>query len=87
MWFNISTVKHPEIRLSLYWHVVFFNQVFISLYACSRGSIAATAIAYILDIGCGEGYYTSAMQQQVQQCIGVDIAKTAVQRALSLTLK
>ncbi len=29
----------------------------------------------VLDIGCGEGYYTSAMQQVVEQCIGVDIAK------------
>ncbi|RKG33639.1 methyltransferase domain-containing protein [Acinetobacter guerrae] len=38
----------------------------------------------LLDIGCGEGYYTSAMQQQVQQCIGLDIAKTAVQRAAKL---
>lgn len=38
----------------------------------------------ILDIGCGEGYYTSAMQQVVEQCVGVDIAKTAVQRAAKL---
>ncbi|MBJ8430087.1 methyltransferase domain-containing protein [Acinetobacter pittii] len=38
----------------------------------------------ILDIGCGEGYYTSAMQQVVEQCIGVDIAKNAVQRAAKL---
>lgn len=35
----------------------------------------------LLDIGCGEGYYTSAMQAVVQQCIGVDIAKNAVQVA------
>ena len=38
----------------------------------------------LLDIGCGEGYYTTAMQQQVQECIGLDIAKTAVQRAAKL---
>ncbi|MDE9408173.1 putative RNA methyltransferase [Acinetobacter nosocomialis] len=38
----------------------------------------------VLDIGCGEGYYTSAMQQVVEQCIGVDIAKNAVQRAAKL---
>lgn len=38
----------------------------------------------ILDIGCGEGYYTSAMQQVVEQCVGVDIAKNAVQRAAKL---
>lgn len=35
----------------------------------------------VLDIGCGEGYYTSAMQQVTEQCVGVDIAKNAVQRA------
>lgn len=38
----------------------------------------------LLDIGCGEGYYTSAMQAVVEQCVGVDIAKTAVQRAAKL---
>lgn len=41
----------------------------------------------ILDIGCGEGYYTSAMQQVVEHCVGVDIAKTAVQRAAKLNPK
>lgn len=41
-------------------------------------------IKAILDIGCGEGYYTSAMQQVVEQCVGVDIAKNAVQRAAKL---
>ncbi|MGU3310830.1 putative RNA methyltransferase [Acinetobacter sp. M5A5_2a] len=38
----------------------------------------------VLDIGCGEGYYTSAMQQVAEQCVGVDIAKNAVQRAAKL---
>lgn len=41
----------------------------------------------ILDIGCGEGYYTSVMQQVVEHCVGVDIAKTAVQRAAKLNPK
>lgn len=41
----------------------------------------------VLDIGCGDGYYTSAMQQVVEQCIGVDIAKNAVQRAAKLNDK
>lgn len=41
----------------------------------------------VLDIGCGEGYYTSAMLQVVEQCIGVDIAKNAVQRAAKLNDK
>ncbi|WOE41361.1 putative RNA methyltransferase [Acinetobacter chinensis] len=38
-------------------------------------------IENLLDIGCGEGYYTSAMQAEVLQCVGVDIAKNAVQVA------
>lgn len=38
----------------------------------------------LLDIGCGEGYYTHAMQAQVIQCVGVDIAKNAVQVAAKL---
>ena len=32
-------------------------------------------IENLLDIGCGEGYYTDAMQMEVLQCVGVDIAK------------
>lgn len=32
-------------------------------------------IENLLDIGCGEGYYTDAMQAEVLQCVGVDIAK------------
>ncbi|AOA59446.1 putative RNA methyltransferase [Acinetobacter larvae] len=38
-------------------------------------------VTRILDIGCGEGYYTAAMRDVVQHCIGVDIAKRAVQVA------
>lgn len=41
-------------------------------------------IKNLLDIGCGEGYYTNAMQAEVQRCIGVDIAKNAVQVAAKL---
>ena len=41
-------------------------------------------IENLLDIGCGEGYYTNAMQAEVLQCVGVDIAKTAVQVAAKL---
>lgn len=46
--------------------------------------IRGLGIHSLLDIGCGEGYYTNAMQQEVQQCIGVDIAKNAVQVAAKL---
>lgn len=41
-------------------------------------------IENLLDIGCGEGYYTDAMQAEVLQCVGVDIAKNAVQVAAKL---
>lgn len=41
-------------------------------------------IENLLDIGCGEGYYTDAMQSEVMQCVGVDIAKNAVQIAAKL---
>lgn len=41
-------------------------------------------IENLLDIGCGEGYYTNAMQAEVMQCVGVDIAKNAVQVAAKL---
>jgi 23S rRNA (guanine745-N1)-methyltransferase len=41
-------------------------------------------IENLLDIGCGEGYYTNAMQAEVLQCVGVDIAKNAVQVAARL---
>nr|WP_298890155.1 methyltransferase domain-containing protein [uncultured Acinetobacter sp.] len=35
----------------------------------------------VLDIGCGEGYYTQAMANVVPQVVAVDIAKSAVQTA------
>lgn len=41
-------------------------------------------IENLLDIGCGEGYYTQAMQQVSMQTVGVDIAKNAVQIAAKL---
>ncbi len=34
-----------------------------------------------LDIGCGEGYYTSAMRDHADRVIGLDIAKAGVQMA------
>lgn len=46
--------------------------------------IADLRIENLLDIGCGEGYYTDAMQSEVLQCVGVDIAKNAVQVAAKL---
>ena len=46
--------------------------------------IRTLRIENLLDIGCGEGYYTAAMQGEVLQCVGVDIAKNAVQVAAKL---
>lgn len=46
--------------------------------------IRSLRIENLLDIGCGEGYYTNAMQAEVLQCVGVDIAKNAVQVAAKL---
>ncbi|MDV2469303.1 methyltransferase domain-containing protein [Acinetobacter chinensis] len=46
--------------------------------------IKSLRIENLLDIGCGEGYYTSAMQAEVLQCVGVDIAKNAVQVAAKM---
>lgn len=48
------------------------------------GKIRDLRIENLLDIGCGEGYYTDAMQKEVMQCVGVDIAKNAVQVAAKL---
>ena len=46
--------------------------------------IRELGIDNLLDIGCGEGYYTSAMQKETLQCVGVDIAKNAVQVAAKI---
>lgn len=35
----------------------------------------------VLDIGCGEGYYTSQFAQHAQQVVGLDIAKIAIMTA------
>jgi 23S rRNA (guanine745-N1)-methyltransferase len=35
----------------------------------------------LLDIGCGEGYYTSHFKRIIDDVIGIDIAKTAIQLA------
>lgn len=43
--------------------------------------VQSLAPASLLDIGCGEGYYTQAMAEVVPDVIGLDIAKPAVQLA------
>lgn len=44
-------------------------------------TLAPLALTHVLDIGCGEGYYTSALTQVAPQVVGLDIAKPAVQLA------
>ncbi len=43
--------------------------------------IAPLSAQTLLDIGCGEGYYTQAFSQIVTDIIGLDIAKPAIQLA------
>lgn len=44
-------------------------------------TLAPLNAQYILDIGCGEGYYTSVMSNLADHVVGLDIAKPAVQIA------
>ncbi len=41
------------------------------------------SLSYLIDIGCGEGYYTDGLQQafELNHCHGIDIAKKAVKVA------
>lgn len=43
--------------------------------------LAAMSPTRVLDLGCGEGYYTSGMSAIAKEVIGLDIAKPAVQIA------
>lgn len=55
---------------------------------CERAAqLAGTRAVRLVDAGCGEGYYTRRMAQQLDergllaQCVGVDISKSATQYA------
>lgn len=43
--------------------------------------LASEQAQTLLDIGCGEGYYTSALTQAAREVTGIDIAKPAIQLA------
>ncbi|MEY4516443.1 MAG: hypothetical protein RL180_789 [Pseudomonadota bacterium] len=45
------------------------------------GLLADVAAQQLLDLGCGEGYYTHAMRSVVPHVLGLDIAKPAIQTA------
>lgn len=44
-------------------------------------TVKALSVQTVLDIGCGEGYYTAGLSEVAERVIGVDIAKSAVQTA------
>ncbi len=44
-------------------------------------TVNALNVQTVLDIGCGEGYYTTGLSEVAERVIGVDIAKSAVQTA------
>lgn len=44
-------------------------------------SLTAAAPRQLLDLGCGEGYYTHALRAVVPEVIGLDIAKPAIRLA------
>ena len=44
-------------------------------------TVKALDVQTVLDIGCGEGYYTMGLAEVADSVIGVDIAKSAVQAA------
>lgn len=46
-----------------------------------QAQLQQTNAQTLLDLGCGEGYYTEAMQHAVPQVIGLDIAKPAIRLA------
>lgn len=54
-------------------------------YAPLREALAAQVAALqprsVLDVGCGEGYYTQALADSTREVAGLDIAKPAVQLA------
>lgn len=60
---------------------------YLPLKQCIENHLQKLQKKTLLDIGCGEGYYTNTMQTCVDVCVGVDIAKTAIQRASKCNTK
>ena len=54
-------------------------------YACLQEALCALVEEFqpdcLVDLGCGEGYYTSKMALHAQNCIGVDLSKDALKIA------
>jgi 23S rRNA (guanine745-N1)-methyltransferase len=49
--------------------------------ALVRQAASQSPLTTVLDVGCGEGWYTSALAGVAQEVIGLDIAKPAIQLA------
>lgn len=54
-------------------------------YSCLKEELCSLIEKYdpdfLVDLGCGEGYYTSKMALYAQECIGVDLSKDALKIA------
>lgn len=50
-------------------------------------SLSTTPITHLLDVGCGEGYYTQAMQPLAQHLTAIDISKAGVIQTAKLSKK
>ncbi len=85
MWCSISTVKTRGIHLfGAGTPCIFKCGALCTLATGSGAKNSHLRIENLLDIGCGEGYYTAAMQGEVLQCVGGEYAKNAVQVAAKL---
>lgn len=88
MWCNINIVKPRDTPESVDARRAFLQGGYYQpLQQAVVALLKQLDVKAILDIGCGEGYYTSAMQQVVEQCVGVDIAKTRYNVRQNSTLK
>ncbi|MBM6764321.1 methyltransferase domain-containing protein [Faecalicoccus pleomorphus] len=49
---------------------------FMRQFICQQ--LSTYEIKTLLDAGCGQGYYTKAFSQIVQNCVGIDLSKEAI---------
>lgn len=86
MWCSISTVKIQDTAASVQARRAFLSAGHYAPLQRWSGAKNSHLTHRNLDIGCGEGYYTRshASKTEVLQCVGVDIAKNAVQVAAKL---
>nr|WP_055734729.1 23S rRNA (guanine(745)-N(1))-methyltransferase [Agarivorans gilvus] len=88
---NLLAVQHKHSKLPgdskamLQARRAFLNQGYFAFLADAvNQQLAPLALKQILDIGCGEGYYTQQLcqqQTQVEHVIGIDISKDGIKMA------